>query len=157
MPLIPYRHMEDLDKWFDEEWPDIWERAGRWLPRISRGLFVRAPKVNISEDNGNVVVEAELPGVDPKDIDVEVKENMVKVEAKVEEKKEEKKKGYYRQEMSSGYYKRIIPLPVDVVESKADASYENGVLKIVIPKVKSTKEAEKKVKVKVKTKTTKTS
>jgi len=111
---------------------------------------MRTPRVDVYETDGDVVAEFELPGVDPKNIDVEVKDDMIKVEAKAEEKKEEKKKGYYRKELSRGYYKRIVPLPVNVQENKAEASYKQGVLKVVIPKVESRKKAEKKVKVKVK-------
>ncbi|RLC37999.1 MAG: Hsp20/alpha crystallin family protein [Candidatus Nealsonbacteria bacterium] len=150
MPLIPWRPFRDLEKWFEEEWPEIWEWPERWLPSVPRGALMRTPRVDVYETDGDVVAEFELPGVDPKNIDVEVKDDMIKVEAKAEEKKEEKKKGYYRKELSRGYYKRIVPLPVNVQENKAEASYKQGVLKVVIPKVESRKKAEKKVKVKVK-------
>ncbi|MCD6528498.1 Hsp20/alpha crystallin family protein [bacterium] len=151
MPLIPWRPFHDLERWF-EDWPEIWEWGERWLPRIPKVSLMRTPRVDVYESNGDVVAEFELPGVDPKNIDVEVKDGMVKVEAKAEEKKEEKKKGYYRKELSRGYYKRVIPLPVDIKEDKATASYDNGVLKVTVPKVEPVKKKEKKkVKVKVKT------
>jgi HSP20 family protein len=144
MPLIPYRPFWDLDRWF-EEWP---EWGDRWFPRIPA---FRTPKMDIFEDNGNVIAEVELPGVDPKNIEVEVKDNVLKVEAKTEEKKEEKKKGYYRKELSRGYYKRAVPLPVEVQGEKAKANYQEGILKVVIPKIKpKKKEAKKPVKIKVK-------
>ena len=86
MPLIPWRPFWDL--WPEEDWPD-WEspRWGRMLPAI------RSPRMDVYEDNGNIVAEAELPGIDPKNIEVEVKDNVLRVEAKTEEKKEEKKGG----------------------------------------------------------------
>lgn len=144
MPLIPYRPFRDLEEWFEQEWPEI------WFPRLPA---FRAPRMDIYEDNGKVIAEVELPGVDPKNIEVEVKDNYLKVEAKAEEKKEEKKKGYYRKELSKGYYKRVVPLPVEVIGEKAEASYEEGILKIVIPKVKPVKKEEKKkIKIKVKSK-----
>lgn len=89
MPLIPWRPLWDLDKWFGEDLPE-------WPGILGRIPAMRAPKMDIYEDNGNVIAEVELPGVEAKDIDVEVKDNYLKVEAKGEEKKEEKKKGYYR-------------------------------------------------------------
>lgn len=152
MPLIPYRHFENLDRWFDDEWPDIWERAGHWLPKVSRGLFLNTPRVNVYEEKGNIVADIEMPGIDPEKIDLEVEENIIKIEAKTEEAKEEKDKGYFRKEMSREYYKRVIPLPMKVDEKKAEASYEKGVLKVVIPKLEKQGEPEKKVKVKVKAK-----
>ena len=149
MPLVPYHPYWDLDRWFEEEeWPEIWEKS-RWerLPAI------RPPRMDVYEDNGNVVAEVELPGVDPKNIEVETKDNVLKVEAKNEEKKEEKGKGYYRKEIRAGFFKRVVPLPVEVIGGKAGATYEGGILKVVIPKAKPKKKEEKKVKVKVKTKT----
>lgn len=110
--------------------------------------------MDIYEDKGDVVAEVELPGIDPKNIEVEVKENCLRVEAKAEEKKEEKGKGYYRKELSKGYYKRVVPLPVEVIGEKAEASYADGILKVIIPKAKPEKKKEKEgIKIKVKAKT----
>jgi len=150
MALIPRRPFWDIERffedWMDWEWPEL--RFPRILPPSP---IMRTPRMDIYEDNGNVVAEVELPGVDPKNIEVEVKDNVLSVEAKAEEKKEEKKKGYYRKELSRGYYKRAVPLPVEVVGEKAEATFEGGVLKVVIPKVKpAKKEKEKKIKIKVK-------
>lgn len=145
MPLIPYRPWWDLDRFFDEDWwPDF--------PRISFPAL-RTPRMDIYDSNGNIVAEVELPGVDPKNIEVEVKDNVLRVEAKAEEKKEEKGKGYYRKELSRGYYKRAVPLPVEVIGEKAEATYEDGMLRVVVPKAKPKKEEKAGVKVKVKTKT----
>jgi HSP20 family protein len=147
MPIIPWRPFWDIEKWFGEMEPE------RWLefPRVP---MIRTPRMDIYETDREVVAEVELPGVDPKNIEVEVKENYLRVEAKKEEKKEEKEKGYYRKELSKGYYKRVVPLPFEVIGEKAEASYEEGILKVTIPKAKPIKkEKEKKVKVRVKTKT----
>jgi len=140
MPIIPWRPFWDIERWFEEMEPEEWfgrPRWGRLLPMI------RTPRMDIYEEGNNVIAEVELPGVDPKDIDVEVKDNILRVEAKSEEKKEEKGKGYYRKEISAGYYKRAVPLPVGVIGEKAEANFEGGILKVVIPK-KEVKKAEKK-------------
>ena len=143
MPIIPWRPFWDIF----EEWPEEWfegPRRGRMLPMI------RTPRMDIYEEGNKVVAEVELPGVDPKNVEVKVKDNVLSVEAKREEKKEEKGKGYYRKEMSSGYFKRAVSLPVEVIGEKAEAKYEDGILKLVIPK-KQIKKAEKKgIKIKVK-------
>lgn len=149
MPIIPWRPFWDIERWFEEEWPEIWE-----YPRI-RFPMVRTPRMDIYETDDKVVAEVELPGVDPKNIEVEVKENVLKVEAKIKEKKEIKEKGYYKKEISAGYYKRVVPLPVEVIGEKAEAEYTDGILKVVIPKVKPKKVKEKKP-IKIKIKGTKT-
>ena len=151
MPIIPRRPFWDIEKWFDEEWP---ERPERLRPHLRRPRLpnLRAPRMDIYEKGANIMAEVELPGVDPKNIDVEVRDNLLKVEAKRKEKKEEKKKGYYRKEISSGFYKRVVPLPAEVVSDKAKAEYRDGVLRIEIPK-KKVKKIEKGEGVKIKIKT----
>jgi len=143
MGLIPKRPFWEIEK-FLEDW------FGEDMIRMPSLSGMTTPRMNIYEDNGNVVAEVELPGVDPKNIDVEVKDNVLKVEAKTEEKKEEKKKDYYRKEISAGYYKRAVALPVEVKTEKAEATYADGILKIVIPKVEPEKEKKKGIKIKVK-------
>ena len=151
MAIVPRRPFWDLDRWFEEEWPEEWEWPEFRFPRIIPELpSIRTPRMDIYESDGDVIAEVELPGVDPKNIEIEVRDKMLKVEAKTEEKKEEKKKGYYRKEIAAGYYKRIVPLPAEVIGEKATATYKGGMLKIVIPKAKPKKEEKKGVKVKVK-------
>jgi len=144
MPIIPYRPFWDIERWFEEEWPEIWERPSFRFPMI------RTPRMDIYETDDKVVAEVELPGVDPKNIEVEVKDNVLRVAAKAEEKKEVKEKGYYRKEMGARYFKRAVTLPAEVIGEKAEAEYEGGVLKVTIPKAKPKKVEEKKIKIKVK-------
>ena len=120
MALIPWKPF-DVDQFFDDDWLEWPEK---WFTRVPA---FRSPKMDIYEKDNDVVAKVELPGVDPKNIDVEVEDNVLKVEAKTEEEKEEKKKGYYRKELSKGYYRRAMPLPVDVVGDKAEAEYEGGI------------------------------
>ncbi len=146
MAIVPWRHFKDLEKWFEEDWGDIFEFPERLISPVST---LKTPRMDVYEQNGNIVAEAELPGVNPNDIDVEIKDNFLKVEAKKEEKKEEKKKGYFRKEISRGYYKRIVPLPTEVKAEKVEASYKDGVLKVIIPKLIK-KDTKKGTRIKVK-------
>ncbi|MCD6270631.1 Hsp20/alpha crystallin family protein [bacterium] len=152
MSLVPWRPFKDIEKWFEEDLPELWEWPEKWMPNVPNFPLMRTPRADMYESDGNVIAEFELPGVDPKNIDIEVKKDMIEVEAKAEQKKEEKKKGYYKKELNRGYYKRVLPLPVDVKEDKVQAEYENGVLKVTMPKVSAGKKEKKKVKIKVNTK-----
>lgn len=147
MPIIPWRPFWDIERWFEEEWPEEFFERPRWGRLLS---MVRTPRMDIYETDDKVVAEVELPGVDPKNIEVEVKDNVLRVEAKAEEKKEIKEKGYFKREMGARYFKRAVTLPTEVIEEKAEAEYEGGILRVTIPKAKPKKEKEKKIKVKVK-------
>ncbi len=147
MALVPWRPFGDIDRWFDEEWPDLWGWPEMGFPKVPA---IRTPRMDIYEKGNNVVAEIELPGVDPKKISVEVKDNILMVEARAEEKKEEKGKGYYRKEMGTRYFRRQAPLPSEVVGNKAEAEYEDGVLTVTIPKAKKKATPKRKIKVKVK-------
>lgn len=145
MSIIPYNPWE-IDRFFDdEEFDDL-------LTKINKSSMVKTPRMDIYEEDQNVIAEIEMPGLNPKDINVEVEDNSLKVEAKTEQKKEEKKKGYYRKELGKGYFRRVVPLPVEVSREKSDAVYKDGILKITIPKLEEKKKEERKTKVKVKAK-----
>jgi len=142
MPIIPWRPFWEIERWFEEFWPEEWFEFR--FPRI------RTPRMDIYEKDDKVVAEVELPGVDPKNIEVEVKDNVLSISARGREEKEEKGKGYYRREMGERYFKRQVLLPAEVIEEKAEAEYENGILRVIIPKAKPKEEKEKKIKIKVK-------
>ena len=144
MALVPYHPFDELEKIFDS-----------WMAKFQEDSFPEAfsieePKMDIFEQGGQLVVKTEMPGIDPKTINVSIENNMLKLEARKEEKSEEKKKGYYRKEIKSGYLKRVVALPVEVVSDKAEASYKDGVLTIEMPKIAKLPKKEKNIKVKVK-------
>ncbi len=130
MALIPYRGGWDIDRWFDgdEDWID-------W-PSFRLMKMPEAPKMDVYEKEGKVVVKAELPGFKRDQISAQIKDGVLTIEAKAEEEKkeEDKKKGYWRKEISHGYVKRAISLP-EIEEDKLEAEFENGVLKITAPKI----------------------
>ena len=116
MAIIPWRPFRDIEEWFEEEWPEEWFERPRWGRLFP---MIRTPRMDIYETSDKVVAEVELPGVKPENINVEVKDNVLRVEAKAEEKKEEKGKGYYRKEMGARYFKRAVSLPTEVIGEKA--------------------------------------
>ena len=109
-----------------------------------------APHVDLTETDKSYEIVAELPGLDEKDVTVEFTDNVLTVSGEKREEKEEKKKDYHLSERRFGSFKRSFRLPGDVDESKADARFEKGVLRVVLPKSAAPKPKTKKIEVKAK-------
>lgn len=137
--LIPWRFF-DLDRFFSEE---DWE-----MPSLLPVISLKEPAVNLYETDKEVVVEIEAPGFEPKDIEVSIDNQNLYLKGKTSKREEEKGKNYWRKEIRRESFERIVRLPVKVNEKEASASFKNGILKVVIPKIET--EKEKKVKVEVK-------
>lgn len=103
--------------------------------------------LSISEDDKHVYVEAQVPGVDPKDVEVMFEKGTltIRAEAKEEEKKEEKKRKFYRRAQRSFLYRAAVPVDIDTTVEPG-ASYKNGVVTVTL--VKAAKLAPKKILVK---------
>lgn len=107
------------------------------------------PKVDMTENDKEIKISAELPGMDEKDIDVSLQNDMLTIKGEKKEEKEDKGKDYYRMERSYGSFSRTIPLPVEVETDKVEAKFKKGVLSITIPKTAKAVAETKKIAVKV--------
>jgi HSP20 family protein len=107
------------------------------------------PSVDVVEDDKEIRVSAELPGMNEKDIEVTLNKESLTIKGEKKEEKEDKGKDYYHMERSYGSFTRTIPLPVDVDTDRAEATFKNGVLTVKIPKTREAIEERKKIKVKV--------
>ena len=96
------------------------------------------PNVDVSEGKTDIIVKAEIPGVDKEGIDISLDGRLLTIHGEKKHEKEESDEHYHRVESSFGLFKRTIELPADVDESKVDAKYKNGVLKIKLNKAKET-------------------
>jgi HSP20 family protein len=90
--------------------------------------------VDIREDDKEIVVAAELPGLDEKDLEVTMSDNALIIKGEKKGEHEERESGYSYRERSYGAFQRVIPLDVDVLEDQVAATFKNGVLTIVLPK-----------------------
>lgn len=144
----------DLSRWereMDRMMDDFFTRRVRpWWPErwlISPDSEVVTPVVDVYEEKDDIVVKAELPGMDKNDIEVAISDSelTLKGEKKKEEKVEEK--GYYRCERSYGAFTRSVQLPKEVKAEKIKASFKNGILEVRLPKSEEAKAREIKIKV----------
>ena len=106
------------------------------------------PIVDVKEDDKEVVVKAELPGIDEKDIDVVLSEHALTIKGEKKEEREDKGKGYYRMERSYGSFHREIPLPAGIDLQKVEAAFKNGLLSVTLPKTEEAKQTGRKIPVK---------
>jgi len=136
-PFDDFRRFEEMmNRMFENFWGRPTSR--RLLPSGERGAVVpsgqREPFIDVMEKDKEIIATAEMPGLEKKDIKINVTEDMLEIsaETKQEEKKEEK--GYIYRERRSGSYYRAISLPSPVDPDNSKATYENGVLEIKMPK-----------------------
>jgi len=133
-----------IRKWSPFDMEKFWEEDFWGAPSIK---FTGDLAVDVYEDNGNVIAEMQVPGVDPSKIDISIEGDILKVCGFREEKKEKKEKEYYHKEIRRGEFRRFVRLPHTVLADKATAEFKDGSLKIIMPK--KTIEEVGKVKVKV--------
>jgi HSP20 family protein len=95
--------------------------------------------VDLYETAEEVVVKASLPGVKPEDIDISVTGQLLTLKAESKQESEEKGQNYYRRERRAGTFVRQLTLPSEVESNKADATFEDGVLSLKLPKAEAMK------------------
>jgi len=126
MSLIPRSNLFDLDRFFNDSWPEA---------ASSRADTFLAPRVDIQEHEDHYEIAAELPGVDKQDIHVHVKDGVLTLEAESSQDSEEKSKGrVIRQERRYGKFMRSFNLGADIHEDDIKASFKDGVLTLAAPK-----------------------
>ncbi len=133
---------DEMERWFTEFGRHGWLHPFNWEWPQPAGTFTAAgtqlPKVDVLDRDNELLVRAELPGVNKDDVDITVDEHSVTIKAttKHEEKKEEGE--YYRRELSRSEYLRTLALPATVDEEKARATFTDGVLELTLPKLEKT-------------------
>jgi HSP20 family protein len=143
----------DLTNWerdMDRMMDDFFGRRMRsWWPErwFGRESEITIPSLDVYEEKDDIVVKAELPGMDKNDIEVNISDShlTLKGEKKKEEKVEEE--NYYRCERSYGSFLRTVDLPAEVQADKIKASFKNGILEVRLPRSEESKTKEIKVKV----------
>jgi HSP20 family protein len=103
---------------------------------LSAGVF---PPLNVTQDDSNFYVRAEVPGIKAADLSVSALRNRVSITGKREIPKEHDKVSYHRQERAEGEFSRSVTLPGEVAADKVEARYADGVLTLTLPKAEAAK------------------
>ena len=149
---------DEIDRLFEDFWPSL------PMPRFGRRIFdidpfrgmeqalapmrLTSPSVDVGENDKEITIAAELPGMDEEDIEVVLSDDLLTIKGDKKEEKEEKKKDYYLMERRYGSFQRSFRVPDTVDRDKIDASFKKGVLTIRMPKVAKAKAAQRKIKIK---------
>jgi HSP20 family protein len=134
MPIVrwePFRDLvttqDRLNRLFNETmgrfWGDEGMRAGSWIPAV-----------DIYETEQDVVLKAELPGVDPKDVEVTVHDGTLYLKGERKYEKEVKEENYHHVERAYGAFARSLTLPASIDQEKVQAEFKDGVLNLTMPK-----------------------
>ncbi len=109
--------------------------------------FGMAPRVDVSEDENKLTVSLELPGVEEKDVNITLADNVLTIKGEKKSEIEEKKKDYHLVEREYGRFQRSIRLPYEVETDQVSAHYDKGVLEISLPKSEDIKKKAKTIKI----------
>lgn len=141
----PVREIEDMAQRFNHllsEWPKI-GGDGEQLQ-----LTEWSPTVNVSETDAGYHIDAELPGVKKDDVHVSFDNGVLTIRGQRREEKEEKGQRFHRKESSFGSFMRRFSMPEDADETGIDASFEDGMLKIDIPRTEKKKAEKREIQIK---------
>ena len=136
----------EMNRLFD----DFFRGFGGATPpaRFGEGVSGAAtPRLDVSETDDAYEVAAELPGLEEKDVEVLLDRNLLTLKGEKRAEREEKSKDYHLTERSFGSFRRSIPLPVEVDQSRVEANFRNGVLTVRLPKAEQARTQAKRIEV----------
>ncbi len=102
------------------------------IPKVENATW--KPAIEIKETDSSLILQAQVPGIEPKDLDIHVTKDAVSISGEHEEQKVHYEKGIYRSEFNYGHFQRIIPLPMCVEYNQVKAEIHNGLLTLSLPK-----------------------
>ncbi len=133
MPIIKYNPFADVDD-FPTGLRVFQDTINRVLSNQGGTTRPWAPAVDILENENELVLKADLPGLDLKDIDIQIENGTLSLNGERKFEKEENSKGFHRLERSYGSFVRYFTLPETVAADQVHADYQNGVLTVTLPK-----------------------
>lgn len=157
------QEVPDIDRWWGVEAPlfrgslfglnpfalmrQFTDDMDRTFGQLPNGGAAWRPAVEVKQQEGKLLVTAELPGVKKDDVKVNVTDNILTLEGERKQEKEEKREGYYHSERSYGKFLRSIPLPEGAKTEQVAAQFKDGLLEISVP-IPEAKEKSKQIPIK---------
>ena len=126
------RGVRSFDDLFDNLWCGFEMTAPAWP--IGKTAHAFTPRVNVRETDEEIVVSAELPGLEEEDFDISLEDDVLTVKGEKRSEHEEKREGFHHVETVSGSFERRLRLPCEVDADEVKATYKNGVVTVVLPK-----------------------
>lgn len=142
---FPASHpVADMERLFGRLLGQSWPSLISWpstplLGNLLEQAELRMPSLDVIDRDNEVVVRAEVPGIEKKDLDISLTDNLLTIKGQSSSEKKEEKGDYHRHEISRASFSRSVLLPGAVDSSKAIASLKDGILEITLPKVESSK------------------
>ena len=145
----PMKELEDMRRDMERLFDEVFERPRsrrHWRPK-SPDAGVVVPSIDMYDRGTEIVVKAELPGVERENIDLTITKDAITIKGEIKGEEETKEEDYYAREISCGNFTRSVALPAEVENEKAKATLKDGILEIVLPKKEEAQPKEIKVEV----------
>jgi HSP20 family protein len=151
--LIPWRRRTTqpmpmrVPTGFHRDFDELVERFFNEDRPVFRDLFRDgfSPAIDVEQTEDAVIVKAEIPGVDPKDLDVNFADGVLTIKGEKSDKREQKDKNYHRIERTFGSFSRSLALPCEIDQENIKADYKEGVLSLNLPKTEDSKKSSVKI------------
>ncbi len=134
---------EEVDRLFENLLARGWLRPLHWDAPSFEGLHApfegKVPRVDVIDRKKEVVIRAEIPGVEKRDLDVSMTDTSVTIKGTTSREEKEERDDYYRSEIAKGSFSRTVALPENVDAGNAKADFKDGVLELTVPKVEVSK------------------
>jgi HSP20 family protein len=149
MSLVRWQPMRELDL-LRREMDQLFEGLTDWnIPSLSmNGETTWMPEIELKETDNDVILKAQIPGMDPKDLDVQVSPEAVMIAGERRQETKTEEKGFFRSEFRYGRFSRTIPLPTEVRHDQVTSTFKDGLLTLTLPKTEGKQRKVVKVEVK---------
>ena len=137
-----------MNRMFDDFWGDFGDLSWNPLHGLTRSGDGYIPRMDVSETDTEITLTVELAGIDEKDVDITLQDNILTIRGEKKNERDEKNEHYHLTERSSGTFSRSISLPAEVQQDAIDASFKKGLLTVRLPKLPVEESKAKKIEIK---------